>query len=178
MSEVILYIAQSKDGYIATPDGGVSWLDKYMNDGEDYNSKFMEEIDINIQGANTYKQILGFDIPYPYKSKTYVITHNELEKPDGAKVEFFQGDLKELVSKAKNESNKNIWLIGGASIVQQFLKDSLIDKMIIFTMPVLLKAGISLFGDSEALSNAKLVKNKTYKSGVVENHYSLLKRSA
>lgn len=174
MSKVILYIAQSKDGYIASPDGSVSFLDKFNENGEDYGAeKFMENIDINIQGANTYKQVLGFDNPYPYRSKTYVITHNNLEKPDGADIEFFQGDLNQLVSKAKNESKKNIWLIGGASIVQQFLKESLIDEMIIFTMPVELKEGVSLFGDMKSLSNAKLTKSKTYKSGVVENHYSL-----
>ena len=113
MSKVILYIAQSKDGYIASPDGSVSFLDKFNENGEDYGAeKFMENIDINIQGANTYKQVLGFDNPYPYRSKTYVITHNNLEKPDGADIEFFQGDLNQLVSKAKNESKKNIWLIG------------------------------------------------------------------
>lgn len=35
MKRIKLYIAISLDGYIATPDGGVEWLDKYQSDTED-----------------------------------------------------------------------------------------------------------------------------------------------
>ena len=35
MSKIILYIAQSLDGYISTTDGSVSWLDDFNNAGED-----------------------------------------------------------------------------------------------------------------------------------------------
>jgi hypothetical protein len=33
----IVYIAQSQDGYIATKDGGVAWLDRFNTD-TDYGS--------------------------------------------------------------------------------------------------------------------------------------------
>ena len=35
MKRIKLYIAISLDGYIAIPDGGVEWLDKYQSDTED-----------------------------------------------------------------------------------------------------------------------------------------------
>jgi dihydrofolate reductase len=172
MSKIILYIAQSLDGFISTTDGGVAWLDQFNNTGDDLGyTNFIKSIDVNIQGANTYKQVLGFDIPYPYSGKTFVLTHSQLEKPKGADIEFFSGDLKELSSKAKEHSKKNVWLIGGASIVQQFLKESLIDEIILFTMPVLLGKGISLFGSDSVSSKVKLTKSKNYSSGIIESHY-------
>lgn len=36
MRRVILCIAASVDGYIAAPDGGAEWPDKYRTDSEDY----------------------------------------------------------------------------------------------------------------------------------------------
>lgn len=36
MSRIILYVAASLDGFIARPDGDVSWLDAYQAEGEDY----------------------------------------------------------------------------------------------------------------------------------------------
>ena len=36
MRQLKLYIATSLDGYIATADGSVEWLDAYQSDEEDY----------------------------------------------------------------------------------------------------------------------------------------------
>jgi dihydrofolate reductase len=171
MSKIILYIAQSIDGYISTTDGSVSWLDDFNNTGEDLGfNKFIDNIDVNIQGSKTYVQVLGFDVPYPYSGKSFVLTHQKLEKPAGVNIEFFQGDLKELANKAKQESKKDVWLIGGANVVQQFLKESLIDEIILFTMPVILGDGISLFGKTK-LVKAKLIDSHIYDSGIVMSHY-------
>lgn len=171
MKHIVLFVAQSSDGFIATADGGVSWLNQYNDDGQDYNSTFMDTVDINIQGAATYRQVMDFDIPYPYTSKTYVITHHTLPKPEGSDIEFFQGDLKSLATKVKKESKKNIWLIGGADIIKQFLALSLLDEMIIFTMPIDLYDGIPLFSDKTHVSLFTEISSKTYKTGVIEKHY-------
>jgi len=171
MSKIILYIATSSDGYISTIDGGVSWLDQFTGTKEDYGySDFIKSIDCNIQGANTYKQVLTFG-DWPYNSKSYVVTNHELEKPEGADIEFVSGDIQKIAEKAKEFSQKNIWLLGGANLVQSFLKESLIDEMMIFTMPVLLGSGISLFDHNEDIQKDELVTSKKYESSAVLNHY-------
>lgn len=112
MSKIILYIAQSLAGFIATPDGGVAWPDEFNNTGDDLGfNGFIKNIDVNIQ-------VLVFDIPYPYSGKSFVLTHQELEILLEADIEFYSGDLKELVKKEKIVSKKNVWPIGGAHIVQ------------------------------------------------------------
>ncbi|MDH5533240.1 MAG: dihydrofolate reductase family protein [Candidatus Pacebacteria bacterium] len=174
MSKIILYIAQSLDGYISTKDGSVSWLDEFNNTGEDLGfNDFIDGIDVDIQGSKTYQQVLDFDIPYPYTGKSFVLTNrNDLEKPSGVDIEFYSGELANLVDKAKSVSKKNVWLIGGANVVQQFLKESLIDEIILFTMPVVLGDGISLFNKTK-LVKTKLINSNVYDSGIIMSHYKL-----
>ena len=172
MSKVILYIAMSLDGYIATKDGGVGWLDPFNGTGDDYGfNKLVDSIDVNIQGANTYKQVLGFDVDYPYKSKSFVVTRQKLDVPSGANVEFFSGELSKLVVKAKEEAKKDIWLIGGGNLAQQFIKQNLVDEMIISLMPVLIGEGIQLFGDTGTPKSLELVEVEKFKAGVLNLRY-------
>jgi len=115
---VILYIAASVDGFIATKDGGVAWLDPFNNQGEDYGYKeFMEGVDVSIMGSRTYEQTLIFDETGDDDGKKlYVITTRELPKKND-NVELYSGDLGELVNKLKATTGKNIWLVGGSQLI-------------------------------------------------------------
>ncbi|WP_278321672.1 dihydrofolate reductase family protein [Clostridium massiliamazoniense] len=58
--KVVLYIAQSLDGYIARGNGDIDWLE---GDGSEPDSDFgyndfYESIDTIIIGRNTYEQII------------------------------------------------------------------------------------------------------------------------
>ena len=60
MRKVILYIAASLDGFIATPDGSVNWLKEIESSGEDYGyDEFYNSIDALIMGRKTYEIITG-----------------------------------------------------------------------------------------------------------------------
>ena len=79
MGKVVLYIAASLDGYIATEDGGVGWLDKFNASGEDYGySAFQDSIGAVIMGGKTYRQALGFG-EWMYKNiPSYIVTSQPL----------------------------------------------------------------------------------------------------
>jgi dihydrofolate reductase len=165
--KVILYIAMSLDGFIARKNGSIDWLDKFNNSGEDmgYND-FIKPIDVVIMGGTTYQQILGFDCDYPYKKqKGYVFSNKKTDKDEN--VTFVSGNIKEVVDKLEG----NIWLVGGANLVNQFIGSNLIDEFIIFTMPVLLGEGIRLFEETHKELPLILTKTKSYKIGVIESHY-------
>lgn len=165
--KVILYIAMSLDGFIATDDSSVKWLDNFNSSGEDMGyDEFIIPIDIVIMGDTTYQQILGFDWGYPYKNQKGYVFSNKRTGNDG-NVTFVSGDIKELVEKLEG----NIWLVGGANIVNQFVKSNLIDEFIIFTMPVLLGEGIRLFEKNYTEIALKLTKIKSYKYSAIESHY-------
>ena len=174
MSKVILYIAASLDGYIATSDGSVSWLDEFSDGSIDYGfHEFFDTTDINILGATTYEQILGMDSQWPYQTKTFVATKRELPKPDGADIEFHDSSVAELVERARSMASKNIWLVGGASLAQSFLREGLLDELIITVMPLTLGDGIALFQKPGAKTRVKLLNMSTYDNSSYQVHYSL-----
>ncbi len=51
-----VFIAVSRDGFIAQEDGGVGWLDPYFTDELDY-AAFMTEIGATVVGRRTYDQM-------------------------------------------------------------------------------------------------------------------------
>lgn len=171
MRKVILYIAISLDGYIAKPDGEISWLSEVEKEGEDYGyHKFIQTVDSVILGRKTYDKVLSFGIPFPHRDKEcFVITHQS--KPHIGKINFYNGELKKLIDTLKRQKGKNIFVDGGAEIVNALMKENLIDEFIISTIPIFLGNGIKLFQDNRPEINLQLVKTKSFDSGLVQLHY-------
>lgn len=147
MKELVLYIAQSLDGYIARTNESIDWLLLFDDEStaNRYN-KFMDTVDTIVMGYSTYRQVteeLSVD-NWPYNDKkVYVITHRNLANPYN--VEFYQGDIIELINSLKLSAQKNIWLVGGSKIIEQCMSAKLIDRYIITIIPVILSEGIPLF---------------------------------
>jgi dihydrofolate reductase len=173
MRKIILYIAQSIDGYIARSDGDVSWLEQIPNpDQSDYGYRtFYDSIDTTLMGRKTFDQIRSFDIPFPYAGKTnYVFTHN----PDLAAEEpvtYISKDLKSFVDTLKKQKGKDIWLIGGSKLNTFFHDHHLIDRMRLFIMPIALGSGIPLFMNLKKPTLLKLIYQHRFPSGVIELTY-------
>lgn len=163
----------SVDGFIADKDGGVSWLDPF-NDVDFGYKKFIDSIGSLIMGAKTYEQVLSFG-DWPYKNKkSYVLTHRSLQTPLGEDIEFVDGDVESITRKAKDAAgDKNVWLVGGASVVASFLNKQAIDEMMIFIIPTLLNEGIPLFQGATEKSSLKLLNTESYSNGALLLHYGL-----
>ncbi|MCZ7356521.1 MAG: dihydrofolate reductase family protein [Candidatus Methanoperedens sp.] len=166
-NKIILYIAISLDGFIAKEDGSLDWLTRYENSGEDYGFKELyNRIGTVLVGGTTYRQIED-----AYKGKeAYVFTRKE-PKQKADNIHFVSGDVKEVLNNLKLGYNKNIWLVGGAALANQFLSADLIDEYIITIIPKLLGKGISLFQGRNPESNLELLNVKSYDSGLVQLHY-------
>lgn len=174
MGKVILYIATSLDGYIARPMGEVDWLESHENpDGLDYGyNDFYNGIGITLMGNKTYKEILGYDIDFPYKGKkNYVATKNTFLSAD-ENVTYINSALEDEVAKLK-KGDDDIWLIGGGLLIKSLYNADLIDEMMIYTMPITIGKGIDLFVDGLKERNVTLLECEAYPTGVVKSHYSL-----
>ncbi|MDP4238875.1 MAG: dihydrofolate reductase family protein [Bacteroidota bacterium] len=169
--KVILYIAMSLDGYIATQDNGLDFLSRVEEEGQDYSySDFVNTVDTVIVGRKSYEKVLSMGLEYPHLDKDlYIITRTPRSAVGSAK--YYTGNLKELVLGLKSQQGKSIYVDGGAEIVNEMLMESLIDELYISIIPVLLGDGISLFHGNRPEMVLKLVSAKTYNKGLVQLHY-------
>ena len=168
-NKIILYIAMSQDGFIARKNGSVDFLDKYNKSGDDYGYKeFYDSIGTIIMGNTTYKQF-GHTKEFKsyYKDKPiYVFSKTNHKNKDN--ITFVNCDALEFIKNLKPKNNKNIWLLGGASIIDEFSKHDLIDEHIITVIPITLGEGIPLFKKDEHHKKLKLTDIKKYNIGVIQ----------
>lgn len=168
--KVISNVAMSLDGFIAGPDGDISFLSKVEKKGEDYGyTEFIKSIDTIIVGRKTYDKILSIGFKYPDDKEIYIITRNE--KPDHRRLKVFSGSLKILISELKAKGGKNIFCDGGSEIINQLLMDNLIDEFIISVIPVILGDGIPLFQNLIPKTDLKLLNCQKFDTGLVQLHY-------
>ncbi|SMO52701.1 dihydrofolate reductase family protein [Solitalea koreensis] len=171
--KIIVYIATSLDGYIAKPNDDLSFLDIVQKEGEDYGyADFINSVDTVILGRKTYEWVLTQVSEFPHADKTtFVLTRTS--QPSIGKTHFYTGSLKELVAKLKSEEGKNIFVDGGAEVVNALLKERLIDEFIISVIPILVGSGIKLFNDGRPEQKLKLITAKSFEKGLAQLHYQL-----
>lgn len=174
MSKVILYIAQTIDGFIASEDGGVEFLDAFQDPKLDYGYRsFLSSVDVILMGSNSYELVKTFgDWEYP-NNRSIVFTKQSLQADEVNKIQFTNANPADVITKLKETETKDIWLMGGAKLLQSFLQKKLVDKMIITTVPVLLGSGISLFVPTKKkLQSWKIETLKKYPNSVVQAIYT------
>ncbi len=174
MRKIIAYIAMSLDGYIAAENGAVDWLggdDSSPNAAGSY-EHFYDGIDTVILGYSTYHQIVNELAPdnWPYQGKqSYVLTHKKIT--DTPEINFTDMDILQLSDSLKQAEGKNIWICGGANIINQFHNLGLIDEYQISIIPTILGKGIRLFEENNLNLKLKLLNTINY-NGIVDLVYS------
>ncbi|GAB3647459.1 dihydrofolate reductase family protein [Echinicola sediminis] len=171
--KVILYIAMSLDGYIAKDEDNIDFLSKVDVPGEDYGyADFTNHVDTIIWGRKTYDKLLSFGLPFPHKDKKCYVLSRSL-KGTNEDVEFYGGDLKELIAGLKKKEGKHIYCDVGGEVVFGLLKDKLIDEMVVSVIPYLVGQGVRLFKDGRPEQDIELTKSTSYPSGLVQLWYEV-----
>lgn len=169
--KIVLYISMSLDGFIAKTNGDLSFLSIVEQDGEDYGyNDFVKTVDAIIIGRKTFDKVISMGYEYPHKDKDVYIISRSL-RPGNGNFKYYSGSLKDLVARLKTVQGKNIYCDGGAEIVNELLKDDLIDEFIISVIPIILGDGIPLFKSGQADLNLRLINCKQYNKGLVQLHY-------
>jgi dihydrofolate reductase len=169
-----VYIATSIDGFIATGDGGIDWLNDIPNpDQSDYGwAEFISGIDAIVMGRNTFEKVLTFS-DWPYDKPVFVLSNTLVCLPDtpAGKAEIVKGDLQELIKRLGEKGYSSLYIDGGKTI-QSFLKEDLIDEMIITRVPILLGDGVPLFGKLSISIKFKHKGTEIYGGSLVKSHYT------
>jgi len=177
MSKVTIHMAASLDFFIAKKDGSIGWMDtpdSYDKGvGFEAADELVKSIDCYVMGARTYEHALELGWPYG-DVPTVVLTHRELPK-QRVSVEFYAGELDELVHQRLKPKYKNIWLVGGALLTREFLRLKLADDIIIAILPILLGEGTPFVQPVGAEQALHLKDVTAYENGIVELWYEIRK---
>ncbi|HRY28719.1 MAG TPA: dihydrofolate reductase family protein [Elusimicrobiota bacterium] len=171
MAKIVYYVASSLDGFIARPNGDISWLRPFEGTGEDYGYReFYDSVERLVLGARTYEQIPSLGA-WPYSGKpVHVVTSRPLPRFD-PRVVFQSGDFQKWVPPLRRVSEKNIWLVGGGALAGAFLQEDFLDELIVSVVPVLLGEGIRLFGSLKTAVSLRLMRTQEFENGVMQMRY-------
>jgi len=169
-----VFIAQSLDGYITDKNGGLEWLETVANPDQldmGYNN-FIDRIDAIVMGRATFETICSFGIDWPYTKPVFVLSNNlkSLDDKFKNKVKIVNGTLS-TVLETINKKGYNKLYIDGGQVIQSFLKEDLIDELIVTTIPILLGGGHSLFGDLDQKLSFDLIKSEVFLDAIVQSSY-------
>jgi dihydrofolate reductase len=148
------------DGYLADINHNLDWLYQTGEITETGYDDFYKSMDVTIMGKRTFNEIRNMEninSIYP-TTQNYVFTHAESLSVRG----FIPMNCDVVEFVKKEEKDKNIWIVGGNTILAPLLDNDMVDNMIIQIAPVLLGRGIPLFSQKEVLKRFCLKDVKKY----------------
>jgi dihydrofolate reductase len=170
--KTIVYIGTSLDGFIARKDGDIEWLNQFANNEavSAYN-EFISRIDAIVIGRGTFEKILTFP-SWPYNKKAFLLSTSIKKVPDELKEKIAIISMKpaEVLSYLSGLEFSSIYIDGG-KVIQDFLKEDLIDELIISRVPVLIGNGIPLFGQLTKDLQFSHVRTEVQSNGLVRSYY-------
>jgi len=165
-----IFIGTSLDGFIARANGDLDFLPPGGGEPHGYD-EFMASVDALVIGRKTFETVLTFDA-WPYGEKpVFVLSTRPLAlSPPGVVVERMSGAPADIVSQLAARGIRHIYVDGGTT-VQRFLQAGLIHHLTITRVPVLIGAGIPLFGPLQHDIVLRHVATRQYASGLVQSEY-------
>ena len=157
---VFFYGCITLDGYLADKNHGLDWLHQTGSAEDTGYDDFYQKMDITMMGRRTYDEIARLEDAasfYP-TTENYVFTHAGCLPQKGFVP--VRGDVAEFV--AGLGPDKNIWIIGGNTILAPLLEWDMVDHLIIQIAPVLLGEGVPLFTQKEGQMRFRLDEVKRY----------------
>ena len=177
MTTAHVFIATSVDGFIARLDGGIDWLTPFADPVDDAGyADFMADKELIVMGRGTFESVRSFD-PWPYTKRVMVISHHLTEADVPAhlqgKVELTHATPRELLHALDRQGVGRVYVDGG-KLIQSFLREGLIQDLVITTVPVLLGSGRRLFGELNRDIALACVASRRLRSGLVQSTYRVL----
>ena len=181
--KVTIHMVSSLDGFIAKKDNSVSWFETsdYYEKGVAVTEKdaeeFLKTIDCYVMGSRTYEHALELSKSYgwPYGDiPTIVLTQRNLviERPN---VKSCSANLTTVVNERLKPNYKNVWVVGGAILVKEFIRLKLADEIRLSVIPIILGEGTRLFDDIGQEQALHLKDVTAHKTGMVELCYEIRK---
>lgn len=176
MTTFTFFAAVSSDGYLAGPDGDMEWAEKYLTADEDYGfAELMFKSQAALMGSKTFDFELEALGDQQRMLPTYVLTSNPM-KYDGLSdpnVHFSNGPIAQVVAEVTRKISGQVFVVGGAHVVNQLIRVGLLDELNLFVSPDVLGDGVPLFDQplEQALSGFAVTATRDFESGLAQRTY-------
>ena len=168
-----VFCGVSVDGFLARPNHALDFLDTGDQEPHGF-EEFYASVDVLVIGRNTFEVVLTFG-KWVYGKKPVVVLSSrpiDFSSVKDGVVEQMSGDPAEIVARLKARGFKHAYIDGGITI-QRFLGAGLIDRLVITRLPVLIGAGIPLFGSVPHDIDLRHVATRCYRGGLVQSEYEV-----
>jgi dihydrofolate reductase len=179
MGRIVVTEFASLDGVVEDPGGSEDfeyggWSFEYSRGDEGDRFKLDEALgaDALLLGRVTYE---GFAEAWPSREGEFADKFNNMPKyvvsstlsdPDWTNSTVLEGDLKEAVSKLREQHEGDVVVHGSVQLVQSLLEEDLVDELRLMVFPVVLGRGKRLFGETSDRKPLKLTDSKIVGDGV------------
>ena len=180
-----VFIATSLDGYIARADGDIAWLtDPPPIAGHakppaglpvipGY-KEHLSSVDHLVMGRATYEKVLTFGF-WPYPQQQVIVLSRTLATDD-LRVTVTASTEEALALLA--ERGSTAVYVDGGQVIQDWLRRGLIDDIVLTHAPILLGAGIPLFGLLDTSVSLVHLATTFNDAGMTSSHYQVASRTA
>jgi len=182
MRMVIYSMSVSLDGFIAGPDGDISW----GAPGEEQFRFHVEEtrqIGVELMGRGLYETMLVWQSPEAPRSSAEelefariwnaipkVVFSTTLKRVEG-NARLADVDVAGEVARLKEAPGEGVVSVGGAGLASTLIKLDLIDEYRLFVNPVVLGGGTPYFPPLDRGIDLELLQTRTFGSRVVYLRY-------
>lgn len=167
--EGCVFLGLSVDGFIAKPDGDLSWLiSRGELAGDAGFTPFMESVDALLMGRNTYEAI-AHQNEWPYLERPVHVLSSTLATDIDPRITVHP-TFAAAVTALAIAGYRRVYIDGGQT-VRAFLEAGLIAEMTLSRVPVLIGTGAPLFGPLVADVALEHVRTVVLDGGMVQTTY-------
>ncbi|CBJ79253.1 conserved hypothetical protein [Xenorhabdus bovienii str. Jollieti] len=171
MSKLIYYVAATMDGYIATEDHGLGWLEAFtLGDDATPYDEFYQGIGAAIMGAGTYEWIMkNTSGDWPYQDiPSFILSSRNISIPPGISAVVTHTSTNDIAAEARAAAKgKNVWMIGGGKTAASFADAGELQQLFITTIPIFLGSGIRVLPVNKPI-HVTSDKRRFLRSGAIE----------
>ena len=149
------FIAASLDGYIADPQGSVTFLAPYEDEPAGYDS-FIATVGTLVMGRRTFEACCDF-ADWPYLGKRTLVVSSTAPASLPPETEVWSLGVPALISHLRTRAEQDVWVVGGGQLQRAFLEAGALQRLDLFVVPVLLGSGVPLFPASRHRETLRLV---------------------
>ena len=168
--KIILYMATTANGYVASQDDETPWSDE---EWESYHN-IVKKVGNIIIGRRTYEMMLDGEEFSKIGNPVVATVTSDIRLKNNSQFHFVKNP-REALETLENLGFNEAIVGGGGHLNASFMKQGLVDEIYLDVEPIIFGKGIPLFMPEDFEYKLQLLETKQLNSNTLQLHYSVLK---